>query len=172
VGDDGLQAGRAACRNLQAVEAAPGDPEHPGPAVAPRLTGEPGEHGDAVVLLLLEILVEEDALRVAAAAQVDADAGIAVAGEIRVPRRVADRSAVVLPVRDVLEQGRHRLGLRRLREPDLRRQAGPVGDGDPVVLDDLHLVGEVAPNRLHTYWSTISRMHALTRSGRCPNAEQ
>src|SRR5262245_64994464 len=82
-GDDGLECRRAACRNLKSIKAAPGDSHHPDDAAAPGLRGQPRDHLHAIVLLLLCVLVEQQATRLAAASNVDAKAGVAVAGKIR-----------------------------------------------------------------------------------------
>ena len=81
--DHGLQGRRPARRHLQPVEAAPGDADHATRSAAPGLLGEPGDHLERVVLLLREVLVEQDAVRVTGAAQVDADARVAMAREVR-----------------------------------------------------------------------------------------
>ena len=141
--------GGAAGGDLERVEAAPGDPEHPRGPGAPGLVGEPGEHLDGVLLLLGQVLVEQHALGVAAAAHVHPHGGVAVAGEVGVARGVADRGPVAPAVGDVLEQRRHRLALRVVRQPDLRGQPAAVGHGDPGVVD--HRVGtrEVRPDTFH-----------------------
>ena len=51
-------------------------------AAAPGLGRDPGDDLERVVLLLLAVLVGQQAVGVARAADVDAHAGIAVAGEI------------------------------------------------------------------------------------------
>ena len=65
------------------------------------------------------------------AAHVDADGGVAVSGEPGVQDGVAGRRAVVLAVRDVLEDRRHRIGLGVLGQPDARGEPGAVGKRDP-----------------------------------------
>ena len=124
--------------DLQRVEPAPRDAHHPRAAVAPRLGREPGEHLLGVAQLPLEVLVGEHALGVAAAAQVHPDPGEPVAGEVGVVHRVAHRGQVALPVRDELQDRRHRalVGVRGPPEPP--RQVHPVRHGDPQprLLDD------------------------------------
>src|SRR5438128_10200774 len=88
-GDDGLECRRAPCRNLKSIEAAPGDSHHPDDAAAPGLRRQPSDHLDAIVLLLLCVLVEQQATRLAATAKIDANAGVAVAGQRRMRLRVA-----------------------------------------------------------------------------------
>ena len=60
-------------------------------ARAPRLGGDPAQHLQAVELLLRVVLVEQHALGVARAADVDAHRRVAVAGEPRVAHRVVGR---------------------------------------------------------------------------------
>src|SRR6185437_7779747 len=79
VSDDRLQRRRAASRNLKGAESAPGEALHSHRAAAPRLGGDPFDHLDAVILLLLHILIERLAVRVAPAAYVEPLSGIAVA---------------------------------------------------------------------------------------------
>src|SRR5262249_47537142 len=102
-GDDGLEGGRPARRNLKSIEAAPGDSHHPDDAAAPGLRGQPRDHLDAIVLLLLCVLVEQQATRFAATTKVDANAGVAVAGEIRMRLRVALVGPVALAVREIFQ---------------------------------------------------------------------
>ena len=78
-GHDGLEGGRAARRNLKSIEPAPGDSHHPDDAAAPGLRRQPRDHLQAIVLLLLCVLVEQQAFRLAATSDVDANAGVAVA---------------------------------------------------------------------------------------------
>src|SRR5262249_37693437 len=87
-GDDGLEWRRAECRNLKSIKDAQGDSHQPDDAAAPGLRGQPGDHLPAIVLLLLCVLVEQQAARLAAASNVDANAGVAVAGQIRMRLRV------------------------------------------------------------------------------------
>ena len=88
------------------------------------------------------VLVQDDPVRVAGAADVDAHARIAVAGEVPHLLVVADRDAVVPAVREVAEDGRHR-AWHRPGSQRRRRQPGSVGERDPFVLDDADVVREV-----------------------------
>ena len=108
----------------------PTAPVHQGCAASQAITST------RVVLLLRQVLVVAAALRVAAAAHVDADAGVAVPGEVGVARGVARGRRVVLAVRDVLEDGRHRARLGVLGQPDPRREPHAVAHRDPGVADD------------------------------------
>ena len=80
----------------------------------------------------------EQAVGLAAAAQVHAQDRVAVAREVRVAGLVARRRAVALPVRDVLEDRRHRIALRILGEPDARAETRAVSERDPHVVDRAH----------------------------------
>ena len=80
---------RAARGNLQSVEPAPGNSHHSNRAVAPALSRQPSNHLQAIVLFLLGVLVEQQAGQFTAAAKVDADAGVAVTGQIRISQRIA-----------------------------------------------------------------------------------
>ena len=107
---DGAELGRAMGGDLQAVEAAPGDADHPHLARAEVLRGKPRDDLDAVGLLEREVLVLQDAVGVARTAEVDPRRGVAVAGEIGVHRLVVHRRVVILAVGDVLEDRRYRAG--------------------------------------------------------------
>ena len=95
------QGRRTARGDLQPVEAAPGDPHHADRAVAPGLCGQPRDHLQRVVLLLGGIFVEQQPIRLAAAPDVDAHAGVAVAGDAAVldldpgPKLVGEAEPVV-----------------------------------------------------------------------------
>ena len=117
-GDDGLECGRLAGGDLQAVEAAPRDADHRHLPVAPILGGDPGDGVAAVDLLTLGVFVVDQAFAVAGAANVEADRGIAVAGEVMVHGLVARPGAVTLAIGEIFENGGHRPG--SLREPSAR----------------------------------------------------
>ena len=131
---------RPARGDLQAVEAAPGDADHADRTGAPGLRGDPGQHLQRVVLLLLQILALEHAFGIAGAANVDAHAGIAVPGEIGMVQRIALRSAVALAIRQIFQDGRDRFRFRVLRQPDHGGQGHPVGKRNECVLDHADLV--------------------------------
>ena len=103
---------------------------------APRLRGEPGDAPSTrVVLLLRQVLVAQHALGVAAAAHVDAHAGVAVSGEQGGAGRRARAS------RRACGTGCTRgwrapdpLGV--LRQPHARRQADAVAHRNPDVAHD------------------------------------
>ena len=58
-------------------------------------------------LFPFEVLVAQHALRVAGAAEVDADTGVAVPGDVRVVDGVANGGEVAFAVGDVLQHRRH-----------------------------------------------------------------
>jgi hypothetical protein len=137
-GDDGLEGGRSARRNLQSIEPAPGDSHHPDDAAAPGLRRQPRDHLHAIVLLLLGVLVEEQAIRLAATSNIDANAGVAVAGQIRMRQRVPLVSPVALAVGEILQDRRNRVLFGVIGQPDAGRQRRAVFQRDQHVLDDAH----------------------------------
>ncbi len=126
-GDDRLQCGRAPGGDLQAVESPPRLADHPDVAAAPRLGGNPGDGLDGVVLLLERVLVDEHAVGVSAAPDVEPHSRIPVTGEVAEATLIVNGEQVVLAVRDVLENRRDRDGRGNLGHPDPRTEAGTVG---------------------------------------------
>src|SRR5207245_5799701 len=120
--------------DLERIEAPPGLAHHPDRAGAPRLGREPLDDSDAVLELLLVVLVEENAARVARAAHVDAHGRVAVPGEVAMHRLVPGAREVALAVRDVLEDRGHRRARRVGGQPEARREPAPVAERDPAVL--------------------------------------
>ncbi len=104
------------------------------------------EDVEAVELLLGVVLVEEHALGVAAAADVDANCRVAVAGEPGMPDGVVDRGRVVLAVGQVLEDSGDGVRGGVTGEPDPSGEAAAVGERDPDVVDDVDLVREGRPD--------------------------
>jgi hypothetical protein len=137
-GYDGLEGGRAARRNLKSIEAAPGDSHHPDDAAAPGLRRQPRDYLQAIVLLLLCVLVEQQATRLAAAAHVDPNAGVAVAGQIRMRERVALISPVALAVGEILQDRGDRVLSGIVGQPDAGRQPRAVFQWYQRVLDNTH----------------------------------
>jgi hypothetical protein len=132
--DDGLKVPRASRRDLQPVEATPRDPDHAHRPRAPRLRGEPVDHAEPVLLLLWEVLVPQDSLRVARPPDVHSNVGVAVGREVSGDSRVARGHEVALSVGQVFEDGRDRLRVHVLREPDASGEPA-VLEGDPGVVD-------------------------------------
>jgi hypothetical protein len=114
-------------------------PMIPDGAAAPRLLGEPSDDLEPVVLLELQIFVLEEPIGLAAAAHVDAHAGIAVPGEIRMGQLIPLDGAVALAVGQILEDRWHRIALGIGGEPDPRREARSVGERDPDVFELPHV---------------------------------
>ena len=142
-GDHAAELGRAPRRDLQAVEAAPrladdaDRPVHHGCAASQSSTSSAsscscGRYSSS------RIPSESPEPRWSTRT-----AGVAVAGEPRVHERVARRRAVVLAVRDVLEDRGHGIGLGVLGQPDARRQACAVGERDERVRDRAHAAREL-----------------------------
>ncbi len=134
-GDDRGQGRRPPRRHLQRVISAPGLAHHPDPARAPGLAGDPGDHLQRIVLLLDEVLIVQDSVRVAGAAHVDAHAGIAMGGEPWMHGLVAPACEVAFAIRQIFEDRRHGSGLRSLGHPDAGRQPTAVGHRYPDVLE-------------------------------------
>ena len=79
----------------------------PDRAGAPRLRRDPGDDLEQVLLLLRVVLVLEHAVRLAAAAQVQAHARVPARRPVRVDEHVARGHAVAEPVRHRLEDAGH-----------------------------------------------------------------
>ena len=129
-GDDRLQRGRAQRGGLQAVEAAPAFAHHPDRARTPWLGCQPGDHLAGVGQFLGCVFVGQQPRAVAAAAQIDPHAGIAMPRHVGVHHLVARQGAVALAVGDVFQHRRHRMGAGIRWHPDPRRQPTPVGQND------------------------------------------
>ncbi len=141
-GDDGLQRGRPARRDLQAVEAAPGDADHADIAAAPGLLGQPGDDLQRIVLLALHILVFDQALGIAGAGNVDPRRGIAVGREPHMLAVVAQPRSVAAAIGQVFEDAGDRVLRGILRQEQARRQLSAAADRNPGQLDILDLVAE------------------------------
>ena len=146
---DRAEPGRAQSRDLERVEPAPRDAPHADVPVAPGLLPDPADDLQGVVLLLLGVLVGEAAVAFAGTAHVDADGGVAEAGDVRLAPRVAHCRAVALPVREVLEDRRNRVGLGVVGEPDAGGDARPVGEVEPGVLDLPYAARELGADDRH-----------------------
>jgi len=134
-GNDRPERGRPTRGDLQRVESAPGDAHEADRAGAPGLPGDPGDDIERVVVLLLRVLVAQNAVGVAGAAEIDAHRGISMAGEIPVHGLVAPAREVALAIGNVLQDRGDAVRVRVRGQPDARGEAGPVRHGDPDVLD-------------------------------------
>ena len=146
--DDRLQCGRATRGDLQGVEPAPGDAHHANGATAPRLRRQPRDHLQRVVLLLLRVFVEQQAIEFAAATDIDANGGIAMAGEIGMRQRIAIIRAGSLAIRQILKDRRNWIADGVDRQPDTSGQARAVTQRDQVVLDFAYLIRKLCDDQL------------------------
>ena len=144
---DRLEPGRAERGELEGVEPAPRDAPHSEVAVAPRLLAKPGHHLEAVRVLLLRVLVRDEAVRLAGAAHVDPHRRVAEPRDVRLPARIANRGPVHLAVREELEDRGDRICLGILRQPDAGRQAAAVGQRQPGVFDLPERARKLGPGR-------------------------
>jgi hypothetical protein len=113
-GDDRLERRRTARRNLPA----PGDAHHPHHAAAPGLRRQPRYDLHAIGQLLLRVLVQQQARGLAAAANVDANAGVAVAGKVGMSQRIPFVCTVALTVWQIFQYCGHRVAFGVVRQPD------------------------------------------------------
>ena len=140
--DQSLECGWAPCRDLQRVEATPRVAEHAHVAVTPRLARGPLDGLDAVALFLFQVLIAQDTIGIAAAAHVDANAGVAVAREVRMVDPVAASRDVAFAVGDVLDNCGHGMLLGILGHPHARSHPRAIRQRDPDVLDRPHGTGQ------------------------------
>ena len=163
--DDRFERRRAAGGQLEAVEAAPRDAGHADGAAAPRLRRDPGDDLEQVLLLLRVVLVLEHTVRLAAAAQVHAHAGVTAGGPVRVDEHVARGHAVAEPVRHRLEDAGHGVGLRVHRQPHTGREARPVAHRDPDVVQLPDLAKRcVAPGHVDLHLGCGTESECIRRS--------
>ena len=167
--DDRLQRRRAARRDLQRVEPAPGNAHHADGAIAPGLRRQPRDDLERVVLLLLGVLIGQQAVRFAAASDIDTD-GRHSHG--RQDRDASARRGHTVPVR--LRYGRYSriAGTRILagvrRQPDARGQVRAVTQRDQRVLNLAHRAGKLGDDqvliRLGAKCGHGTRIRARSRS--------
>src|SRR5262249_48840063 len=98
----------------------------------------PSDHLQAIILFLFDVLVEQQARRFAATSKVDANAGVAVSGQIRMSERVTFVRSVALAIWQILQDRRNRVLLGILRQPKARRQHRTVFQRYQHVLNDPH----------------------------------
>ena len=97
----------------------------------------------------------QHAFRIAAAADIDPQGGVAVTREIGMGQRVERCRAVVLAVGDVFDDRGNRIGLGVLGQPQPGGEARPVGERNAEVQDLAYLVGEL-----------MARGHRVSLDGR------
>src|SRR5215468_3632604 len=97
---------------------------------------EPRDDLFAIALLLLGILsLRRNAFTGTKPTNIHTNAGISTPREVRMFGIVSRRGSVVLPIRQVLEQGRELLaGLRSLRHVERSCKTHPVFHGNPCLL--------------------------------------
>ena len=175
-GHDCLECRRAACRNLKCIEAAPGDAHHSDYATAPGLRCQPRNHLHAIVLLLSCVLVEQQAIRLATTSNIDANARVAVAGQIRMRQRVALVSPVALAIWEILQDRGNWVLFGIIGQPDARRQRRAVFQQDQRLLDHAHRARERRHNHRGPHWhdyKTAEVVNRYTLPGhrrRCPTS--
>ena len=139
----------------------PTAPLHQGWAASQAITSQ------CVSLLLRQIFIQEQTVRIAGAAHVDANGGVAVPGEIGVHLAVAQHGSVPPPIRQIFEDRRHWRVEGIVGQPDRRRKAGAVGKGDPFRRNRPHLAGEVFADRdVHGRSFAWSQRNAHSRESR------
>src|SRR5258708_13132978 len=140
---DGPEFLRRVGSNLQAVETAPGDADHPYPARTPRLGRKPLDDLDTVGLLEGEVLILEDAVGVTRPSEVDTGRHVSVASEIGVHRLIVYCVIVVLAVWNVLKYRRDRVVCSIFRDPKPCGETTAIGHRDPCVIYDADLMRKV-----------------------------
>ena len=149
--DDRAKRLRLARRDLQTVEAAPADPDHPHFSRAPTLRRQPIDHRQGIVLLLQQVLAEADAFAVTRTAHINPNPGVTVPSEIGMGQVIALHRPVTFAIRQVFKDRRYRIVLGILRQPNPRSQPGAIGHGNPRIVDLAHLARKFGfdGNRLH-----------------------
>ena len=176
--DYGFQRWRPKRRDLQPIEAAPGDAGHSDRAGAPFLRCEPGDDVNAVLEFLLEILVFQEALGVAAAPQVYPRTRISVSCPEAVSSIIAEACVIAAAIRNIFQDRRHRRALGTRRNPEPGCQSAAIPRGDPCRLDSAHTVfhacslhpscpSRFMPELQHTSWLQGSEaLHSFSVGGR------
>src|SRR5262249_5027658 len=136
-GDDRRELRRPQGGRLKGGESPPRVAEHPDPFRAPWLARDPRDDVECVLLLLREVLVRQDPLRIPRAPDVQPHRGVAVLGEIAMPGGITGSGDVALTVRGGFQQRRGRPIVRILGKPDPGREPNAVPGRDPDVFDAL-----------------------------------
>ncbi len=143
--DDGLEGRWPAGGHLQGVDAAPADSGHADISIAPGLGRKPGDDGTGVHLLQRQIFVEQQSVRVSAAADINPAVSNSMAGGVGMHFEVAEHRSVAAAIGHHLHDDRHLLP--GARQPERRGQAYPFPDLDPHRIDGLNLEGEIRADR-------------------------
>ena len=125
--------------NLQPVETTPRFANHADLAIAPGLRSEPLQNFERIVLLLWQILVQHQAIRVATPTQVDTNRRISMRSEIGMDLCVSLHRRIVLSIRDVFQDRRHRTDRIGLWHPNPRGQPHTIRHRNPNVRDLLNV---------------------------------
>src|SRR5579883_70462 len=168
-GADGLERRRPVHGHLQGVEAAIGRAEHAHVAVAPGLLGHPGDGCHAIELLLRAVFVQRRALRVAAAAHVEARRRDPALGKVVMDGEISP-IAIALAVGIIVEHDGE--PARRIGPEEIGGQRNPVGHRDAHAA----LVADTVPRlkdgpfllTLHSYLHTSTCRPACLTDGAGP----
>src|SRR5262249_56230790 len=115
-----------------------GTPLLPAAAPAPGFPPHPPDPLAALILPFLAVSAGQKARALATTSKIDANAGVAVAGEIGMRLRVPLVGPIALAVGKILQDRRDRVPFSVVRQPDARRQRRAVLQRDQRVLDNAH----------------------------------
>ena len=161
-----LECRRAARRNLKSIETTPGDSHHPDHAAAPGLRRQPRNHLHAVVLLLFCVLVEQQAVRLAAPSHIDANTRVAVTSQIRMSQRVPLVGPVALAIWEIFQDRRNRVLFGIIGQPDAGRQHRAVLQRNQRVLDNAHSAWKSRHNHRESPIETVTEAAFPWRAAR------
>ena len=123
--------------------------DHADIAIAPVLSGNPGDDVRAVIQLPGGIFVLHQSVGLAIAANVHPDAGIAGAGEMIEGDVVAGAGAAAFAIRQIFQNGGNRLAVAFIGYPDACGKTAAVRHGDPFVLyDRVAVIADIHVTRL------------------------
>ncbi len=162
---DRFERGRAHRRGLKGGKAAPGDAAHAHGAIRPSLPRKPRNHLDRIVLLLLQVLIDQEPVRLAGAADVHAREREPIGNEGARPLVVAAALQIALAVRNVFEDDRYRRAVGAQGNPLPDPEPGAVLERDPFVLDRSKRLFLGHPPRPLTRLITLSRRANAHRDG-------
>ena len=148
-GDDGLEGGRLARGNLQAIEAAPGDADHGHLAIAPALLCEPGNGFAAIKLFLNGVFVFDQSFAVAGAADIQAHAGVTVSCKIHMQALIPRAGAVAFAVGDIFENNGNGALFAVFRQPHLGRKLRSILQGNEDIFHGFDAAWKLCLNFRH-----------------------